>query len=168
MIRPWIGGIAVLALILTLVGCGEDEPNEPATQSEPSAEQSTQGEPENNPAQSENGEALTQPESPEPATGDEVPEAQAGSNPNDESSQAGSEESIEADPDETLGEPAGVSEDNAMPGETTDSEIEAFMEETERRFEEAQREIDRQFEEVEQQDPTAGDVELPESGDTQQ
>ncbi|WP_052384062.1 hypothetical protein [Litchfieldella xinjiangensis] len=159
MIRPWIGGIAVLALTLALVGCGEDEPNEPATQSEPSTEQSSQGEPEGN---------IAQPESPEPATGDEVPEAQTGSNSTNESSQAGGEESIEADPDETLGEPAGVSDDNAMPGETTDSEIEAFMEETERRFEEAQREIDRQFEEVEQQDPTAGNVELPESGDTQQ
>ncbi|WP_444677141.1 hypothetical protein [Halomonas sp. E19] len=53
----------------------------------------------------------------------------------------------------TLGGSPEATLDNggALPGEPTRSDIDAVLEETERRFEQAQREIDEQYEEVEQE-----------------
>jgi hypothetical protein len=66
-------------------------------------------------------------------------------------------EPLESDPLEERETPSTIDEEAAMPGETTASDIEALLEETERRFEEAQRRLDEQFEEAERRDPLTDD-----------
>ncbi|WP_083005869.1 hypothetical protein [Halomonas sp. GT] len=84
--------------------------------------------------------------------------SEASSLPNNEEMQAG-EDTLAADPEDALDEAS------AMPGETTRSDVDDVIAETERRFEEAQRRLDEQFQEVEQQtsvlEPMDGDAPAP-------
>jgi len=63
------------------------------------------------------------------------------------------EETLAADPGEALDEAS------AMPGETTRSDVDDVIAETERRFEEAQRQLEQQFQEIEQQSPELAPME---------
>ncbi|UYV17898.1 hypothetical protein K1Y77_10355 [Halomonas qaidamensis] len=78
--------------------------------------------------------------------------------PNNDDMEAG-EDTLAADPEDALDEAS------AMPGETTRSDVDDVIAETERRFEEAQRRLDEQFKEVEQQtpalEPMDGDAPTP-------
>ena len=141
--RAWIPAAAALTLALGLAGCGDAEddvgPTE-AEQSEAPAVEAEQGEALDAEAPDE-----APPVADDPLPGEEGPLADDDLAP---------EEEVAADT-ETLGEsPADtLDEGAALPGETTPDEIDAIIEEQERRFEEAQRRIDEQFEAVESDDP---------------
>ncbi|QTF91696.1 hypothetical protein [Halomonas sp. BM-2019] len=141
--RPWKPALLAALMALGLAGCGNGDEADPAAE-EPPAE----------PAAVE--------ESAEPAEplDDELsPEEQAGL-VDDEADEAEAPAAEVPDPDEvpeeipeadTLGESPATTLDEgaALPGETTADDIDAMLEETERRFEEAQRRIEEQFEEAE-------------------
>lgn len=155
--RHWKPALLATLMALGLTACGNgDEPAPPATEA-PAAEPAVQ---EESAAPAEEPEALE----------DELPpEEQAGLT----AEEAPGDAAVEApDPDEvpeeipeadTLGEsPAStLDEGAALPGETTADDIDAMLEETERRFEEAQRRIEEQFEEAEEEaavpEPLEGD-----------
>jgi hypothetical protein len=143
--QPWKPALLAALIALGLAGCGNgDEPAPTAEESpaEPAAVEEDAG---------------VEPE----ALDDELPpEEQAGLV--DDEAEAAEEESAAEVPDEvpeeipeaeTLGEsPAStLDEGAALPGETTADDIDALIEETERRFEEAQRRIDEQFEAAEEE-----------------
>lgn len=153
--RPWKLALLAALMALGLYGCGNgDEPTpstaDPATQDESAA-----------PAEAE-PEALEDELSPEEQAGLADEEA-----PIDEVSEEMTDEVPEDIPEgETLGEsPAStLDEGAALPGETTRDEIDAMLEETERRFDEAQQRIEEQFEEAEGEavvpEPMEGDDEF--------
>lgn len=153
--RPWKLALLAALMALGLHGCGNgDEPTpstaDPATQDESPA-----------PAEAE-PEALEDELSPEEQAGLADEEA-----PIDEVSEEMTDEVPEDIPEgETLGEsPAStLDEGAALPGETTRDEIDAMLEETERRFDEAQQRIEEQFEEAEGEavvpEPMEGDDEF--------
>lgn len=153
--RPWKPALLAALMALGLYGCGNgDEPTpstaDPATQDESPA-----------PAEAE-PEALEDELSPEEQAGLADEEA-----PIDEVSEEMTDEVPEDIPEgETLGEsPAStLDEGAALPGETTRDEIDAMLEETERRFDEAQQRIEEQFEEAEGEavvpEPMEGDDEF--------
>ncbi|MDR9438232.1 MAG: hypothetical protein RI841_01845 [Halomonas sp.] len=150
--KPWMPLVAAMALATGLAGCGNggDEPapaeveetQEEATQ--PAAESDDTSVPE---------EQASSPEAPveeQPAVPDEA----------DGNLEAEGELDLEAEGEvdaeaETLGEsPADtLDEGAALPGETTRSDVDAIIEETERRFDEASRRIDEQFESAEEEAP---------------
>lgn len=157
--RHWKPALLAALMALGLTACGNgDEPTPAADDEAPAAaDESPAAEPE--------------------ALEDELsPEEQAGLVEEEEEAADGADIDVEApDPDEvpeeipeaeTLGEsPASTLDDGAaLPGETTRDEIDAMLEETERRFDEAQRRIEEQFEEAEGEaavpDPMAEDEEF--------
>ncbi|WP_206022800.1 hypothetical protein [Billgrantia bachuensis] len=142
---PWIPAAAALTLALMLAGCGDDdEPTAPSQGDEPAAETAPASEP-----------SEDEPSTPPPAEEQEE-SAESESVPAESENAVSPEENEEVDADsETLGEsPAdALEEGGALPGEPTRSDVDAIIEDTERRFEEAQRQIDQQFEEVERSNP---------------
>ncbi|QJQ95326.1 MULTISPECIES: hypothetical protein [Halomonadaceae] len=173
--KPWIAASMMLALSLGLAGCGNGD-DEPATQDVPAQEPPTQEAPAQDPASdpqaTQQDPSLEQPagttagdsgvngagQTPigaddEAATANDLPAGTA-----DAPVEPG-ERAVPADPDVETPQtreddvPATIDDQTAMPGETSDSDIDEFLQETERRFEEAQRQIDEQFEEVESQEP---------------
>lgn len=142
--RPWKPVLLAALMVLGLAGCGNgDEPTPAATEPTP---------------------AETEPD----ALDDELPpEEQAGLVEEEASTAEVTDPAAEVPEEipeaETLGEsPAStLDEGAALPGETTRDEIDAMLEETERRFEEAQRRIDEQFEAAEEEaavpEPMEGD-----------
>ncbi|MDR5904822.1 hypothetical protein [Franzmannia qiaohouensis] len=165
--KPWIPAAMALALSLGLTACGNGD-DEPVVEDEP-VEETNGAAPVDDDADdvampdTQDDEAVDEPDAAapeeEPALGDDEPLAS-----DEDPFEADAAEDL--DTGETLGEgPGTLDDDTALPGETSDSDIDAFMEETERRFEEAQRQIEEQFEEVESQQPgsEAGDFEFDES-----
>ncbi|WP_163558868.1 hypothetical protein [Halomonas sp. NO4] len=179
---PWKPAVMALVLLLGLAGCGDDGEETAGGESEPEAtaaeapadgesapaEEAVNGENEPQTA-TEEEEAAAEP-SPDPAeapadapTGDPTTTTEGDAPPDDGAAQEAvptgdmpeGEETIDPDA-ETLGESPTetLEEGGALPGEPTSSDIEAIIEETERRFEEAQRRLDEQFEEVEGESPT--------------
>lgn len=150
---PWKPALLAALMALGLAGCGNgDEPTPPAA--EEAADEPAEQQAPVEPAEDE-PEALDEELSPEEQAGLAEEEA-----PADEMADEVPEEIPEG---ETLGEsPAStLDEGAALPGETTRDEIDAMLEETERRFDEAQRSIEEQFEEAEGEaavpDPMEGD-----------
>lgn len=155
--RHWKPALLAALMALGLSACGNGEEPAPAADDAPTAaDESPAAEPE--------------------ALEDELPpEEQAGLADEDDEAAAEDTDVAPPDPDEvpdeipeaeTLGEsPASTLDDGAaLPGETTRDEIDAMLEETERRFDEAQRRIDEQFEEAGEEaavpDPVADDEEF--------
>nr|WP_163502538.1 hypothetical protein [Halomonas socia] len=166
--KPWIPAVMALALSLGLAACGngDDEPvveDEPVEETTGEAPVDDTADDELNMPDTQDDDAMGEPEAgaPQEQPADATPEQPS---VGDDEPLATDEDPFEAeaaedlDTGETLGEgPGTLDDDTALPGETSDSDIEAFMEETERRFEEAQRQIEEQFEEVERQQPGEGD-----------
>lgn len=141
---PWKSASLAMLTALLLAGCGNGD-EEPAPQEAPATEEV--------PAEASPGEDAVVDEAPvergeSALESDEVPPA-----PQEEDAPAEpAEGGVEADT-ETLGESPSTTLDEgaALPGETTRDEIDAIIEEQERRFEEASRRIDEQFEEAEEE-----------------
>ncbi|AMC99939.1 hypothetical protein [Halomonas chromatireducens] len=137
---PWKLAAVGLTLALGLAGCGDTEDEA--------------GAPEVEETEIPAGETLedTMPDDTEAAT-EEAPVTEEEATPEDAAPIEPGDD-IEADA-ETLGESpaATLDEGGALPGEPTSSDIDAILEDTERRFEEAQRRIDEQYEEVERDSP---------------
>ncbi len=156
--RPWKPALLAALMALGLYGCGNGDEPTPSTADPAAQEESAE------PAEAE-PEALEDELSPEEQAGLVQEEAPAADVPAPETDVPDEvpEEIPEA---ETLGEsPAStLDEGAALPGETTRDEIDAMLEETERRFEEAQRRIDEQFEAAEEEavvpEPMEGDDEF--------
>ena len=144
---PWIPAAVALTLALGLAGCGDNgeeadatpQPEEPVTEAEPDIEVTED-----------------EPETPPPAAEEEVPteDESLPAIPEEDAAELEANGEIEADA-ETLGESPvdTLEEGGALPGEPTRSDIDAWLEETERRFEEAQRQLEAQFEEAERREP---------------
>ncbi|MCA1770985.1 MAG: hypothetical protein LC652_13940 [Halomonas sp.] len=150
MKRPWKPALLAALIALGLFGCGNGDEPTPSTAEPSSAEPAVQEE-SAEPAEAE-PEALEGELSPEEQAGlvqEEVPAAEA----TDPAAGVPNEVPEEIPEAETLGEsPAStLDEGAALPGETTRDEIDAMLEETERRFDEAQRRIDEQFEAAEEE-----------------
>ncbi|MCE8024477.1 MULTISPECIES: hypothetical protein [Halomonadaceae] len=157
---PWIPAAVALTLALGLAGCGDNgeeadatpQPEEPATEAEPDIEMTED-----------------EPETPPPAAEEEVPtdDESLPAIPEEDAAELEANGELEADA-ETLGESPvdTLEEGGALPGEPTRSDIDAIIEDTERRFEEAQRQIDQQFEEVEQSPPALEPMESDEDYST--
>ncbi|PMR73863.1 hypothetical protein [Billgrantia endophytica] len=154
--KPWIPVAAVLALALGLVGCGDAEEDAGVTETE---EVGTPAGEATDDMATEEDETL-QEEAPAPLPAE------------DDTAEASEEDGVGLPPDddidtdvETLGESptATLEEGGALPGEPTRSDIDAILEDTERRFEEAQRQIDEQYEEAEQDPPVFEPMEDPTS-----
>ena len=140
--KPWKPALLATLMALGLAGCGNGDEPAPAAEA-PTGEAS--------PAPAD--EALEGELSPEEQAG-LVDDDEAAPETVDEAPDEVSEEVPEDIPEaETLGEsPAStLDEGAALPGETTADDIDAIIEETERRFEEAQRRIDEQFEVAEEE-----------------
>ncbi len=139
---PWIPAAVALTLSLGLAGCGDaEEPAEAPAQQDEAPATEPQVDIETEPSE---------PATPPPASEDAMPPAegvQANGDPAQppEAGAGGETGTLGGSPDATL------DEGGALPGEPTRSDIDAILEETERRFEQAQREIDEQYEEVEQE-----------------
>lgn len=160
----WLSTIMVLAV--TLSGCGDsgDEPTAPAQDDAPAAQ--TEGVTDT---------SETEPGADEPAANGEMPaEENDAVMPQDDlepESEAGAGEGLvmdEEDEADTLGESPldALEEGGALPGEPTRSDIDAILEETERRFEEAQRQIEQQYQELDKTPPSLEPMEgdaVPES-----
>ncbi|MDM7482234.1 MAG: hypothetical protein P3W96_009545 [Halomonas sp.] len=156
--RLWIPVLASLALLLSACGDSQEEANvapeeppatvtdEEGTATSAAAQDDVQNEvpdPEEVEDAIEARQAAEQLEAAEAMREGDASEPGA---PEANELQAG-EETLGADPEEALDEAS------AMPGETTRSDVDDVIAETERRFEEAQRQLEEQFQEVEQQRP---------------
>ncbi|QEA40444.1 hypothetical protein FGL86_16090 [Pistricoccus aurantiacus] len=165
--KPWMAIPLAFVVTLGMSGCDSGENDAPAAQSDDVQQEAPVAQPEESGAisrEGRDGDAASAPEAesqPAPADGAaSMPESNVGT---EESTTPGSTPDSQEPPlgsgDDTsaysLGNPDDEIEDSqAMPGSVSKSDIDEFMEETERRFEEAQREIDKQFEEAESEDPT--------------
>ncbi|WP_163576982.1 putative sodium/potassium/calcium exchanger [Halomonas faecis] len=182
---PWKSAVVALVLALGLAGCGDDGDDTAAEAPEQTeapaaderASESESGVVEETAESDGSGEAVSEGDAAEPtAEGGAAADAEEGGLAADgEAPLVPEDEEIDADA-ETLGESPTetLEEGGALPGEPTRSDIDAIIEETERRFEEAQRRLDEQFEEVESEpsvpEPMNGDsmefeTELEPSGD---
>ena len=153
--RVWMPLLASLALLLSACGDSQEEAN--VVPEESAAEQ-----PSETPAAAPD---TSSDDAPSPSQVEDDIERQASEPSNvqeDLSStvsestsepQQADEETLAADPGEALDEAS------AMPGETTRSDVDDVIAETERRFEEAQRQLEQQFQEIEQQSPELAPME---------
>lgn len=156
--RLWMPVLASMALLLSACGDSQEEANvspeeTPATLTEeegaatPEAAQDDGEDEVPDPQEVEDDiEARQAAEQLEAAEAMREGDEQESGVPEASELQAG-EETLGADPDDALDEAS------AMPGETTRSDVDDMIAETERRFEEAQRQLEEQFQEVEQQRP---------------
>ncbi|RDB43888.1 hypothetical protein DU490_05620 [Halomonas sp. DQ26W] len=147
---PWKLAAVGLTFALGLAACGDTEDEAGAPEVE-ETEVLVGESPEDTMTDDPDTMPEDEPEAPSPATVEEgVPEAMA-----EEGGSMEPGDDIQADA-ATLGESpaATLDEGGALPGEPTRSDIDAILEDTERRFEEAQRRIDEQFEEVGRDSPT--------------
>lgn len=145
---PWKLAAVGLTLALGLAGCGDTEDEAGAPEVEETEIPAGEAPEE---TMTDDPDALAEEESDAPPVMEE--EAAPGAVP-EEGGPLEPGDDIEADA-ETLGESpaATLDEGGALPGEPTRSDIDAILEDTERRFEEAQRRIDEQYEEVERDSP---------------
>ena len=162
--KPWMPLVAAMALATGLAGCGNGDEPAPA-EVEETQEAAAQ------PAEVAESQQETDQPAAEPDEAD-VSDDQSSSAEASEEGQAsaadqaggdleepgeldiGTQGEVDAEA-ETLGEtPADTLEEGAaLPGETTRSDVDAIIEETERRFQEASRRIDEQFESAEEAAP---------------
>ncbi|PRY72798.1 LptM family lipoprotein [Halomonas ventosae] len=148
--KPWMPLMAVVALSVGLAGCGNGD-DEPA----PAEVEETQQETTQSADEADEAAVTDEVESPaeeQAAAPDEVAVGAEEDLEGEGPVELEGEGEVDAEA-ETLGEtPADtLDEDAALPGETTRSDVDAIIEETERRFEEASRQIDEQFESAEQE-----------------
>lgn len=162
----WLSTIMILAV--TLAGCG-DNGDEPAATGQDEVPE-VQAEDAVDTSETEPGAEL-------PAANGEmsVEDNDAGMPQDDLESgpeaETGAGEGLvmdEEDEADTLSDSAldTLEEGGALPGEPTRSDIDAILEETERRFEEAQRQIEQQYQELDQTPPSLEPMEddaIPES-----
>lgn len=141
----WKPTLLATLLALGLAGCGNgDESTGGGDASQPAEEQA--------PAVAESDDS-----SADGQAAEEAPPAEEG-----ESETMSADAEVSADVD-SLGESPedALEEEGALPGEATREDVDAIIEETERRFEEAQQRIDEQFEQAEQEasvpEPMEGD-----------
>ncbi|MGQ7287510.1 hypothetical protein ACUN7Z_08185 [Vreelandella venusta] len=160
--RFWMPLLASLALLLSACGDAQEdtttENQEGAASSDVDAQQA--------PAAEEGGEEADEAASADdseegaqaPQATDQPEEAEALKDDSDDGSEVvtpSNNEEVQADENTLAADPEdALDEASAMPGETTRSDVDDVIAETERRFEEAQRRLDEQFQEVEQQTPT--------------
>lgn len=152
--KPWMPLVAVMALAMGLAGCGNGD-DEPAPAEVVETQEGATESPDETDQQPASGEALPESQAPAESQAAAPDEAAVGAEEDlDGEGQVGLEgegevdaeaETLGATPDDTL------DEGEALPGETTRSDVDAIIEETERRFEEASRQIDEQFESAEQE-----------------
>ncbi|TDR50500.1 hypothetical protein DFP85_12412 [Halomonas ventosae] len=152
--KPWMSLVAVMVLTMGLAGCGNGD-DEPAPAEVEETQEGATESPDETDQQPASGEAP--PESQAPAESQSAAPDEAAVGAEEEVDGEGpvdlegegevdtEAETLGATPDDTL------DEDEALPGETTRSDVDAIIEETERRFEEASRQIDEQFESAEQE-----------------
>ncbi|MDT0501870.1 MULTISPECIES: hypothetical protein [unclassified Halomonas] len=168
----WKSTLLATLLALGLAGCGDGNEQAPDVDASRPAQD----------VESETAPAVDEPAGMEvrgeteetPGADRETEEGAAVEEPGEESAAPGEAGTAEVAPDEaavsadaeTLAEsPATPLEDDAaLPGEATREDVDAIIEENERRFEEAQRRIDEQFQQAEQErvapEPMAdGDIE---------
>lgn len=146
--KPWMPLVAAMALVMGLAGCGNGDDEPAPAEGEETLEEATQpaAEAEEAPVTDEaESSAEDQPDAPDETGVD----AEAGV---EGVADVEGEVDVEA---ETLREsPADtLDEGEALPGETTSSDVDDIIEETERRFDEASRRIDEQFESAEEGSP---------------
>lgn len=144
----WKPVLLTLLLALGLVGCGNGDEQVADTETpqpteEPAADEAPVV------AQSDDMAAEGRVEE-EP---EEAPEVEAAATADQESLESEPVEAeVSADAETLGGSPEATLEgDTALPGEATREDVDAIIEETERRFQEAQQRIDEQFEQAEQQ-----------------
>ncbi|MDR5860557.1 hypothetical protein FZZ93_08190 [Halomonas eurihalina] len=151
-------GPLALAAVLGLAGCSDDE-SAPAGEESVSQEAGAQ-------QQQETGSATTEAEA---TQGERVArDAEDGDAPQaagetaDVSASAPESDTSQGDVAEIADEPSAIeppdegevlNESEAMPGETSSEDVDAIIEETERRFDEASKKVDEQFKEAEQETP---------------
>ncbi|MFC7367539.1 MULTISPECIES: hypothetical protein [Vreelandella] len=168
--RLWIPALASAALLLSACGDSQEEATVPAEDSAPSVSDDDVIQNDEAPAAAENAADMPSPEEIE----DDV-EARQAAEQLDEAEALRSEEEADTDALPVSGEDVQAGDDtlaadpedaldeaSAMPGETTRSDVDDVIAETERRFEEAQRRLDEQFQEVEQQAPVLEPMESEE------
>ncbi|MCL7928934.1 hypothetical protein [Halomonas llamarensis] len=148
--RFWIPTLMAAALLLN--ACGESEeasnsvPEDGATVSERAEQDNAAAS--NNKEVEESSEQPTQVEQ-NTQTG---PSTQAEQEKEArEETQAMTAEDVQADEDTLSADPSETLEEDGLPGEVTSSDVDDVIAETERRFNEAQQRLDEQFKEVENQ-----------------
>ncbi|MEQ5801332.1 hypothetical protein [Halomonas sp. H10-9-1] len=150
----WKPTLLATLLVLGLAGCGNGDESAGGGDASQSAEQvpEEQAAEEQAPAVAESDDS-----SADGQAAEEAPPAEEG-----ESETMSADAEVSADVD-SLGESPedALEEEGALPGEATREDVDAIIEETERRFEEAQQRIDEQFEQAEQEtsvpEPMEGD-----------
>ncbi|QFU02521.1 hypothetical protein FIU83_12835 [Halomonas sp. THAF5a] len=158
--KPWMPLVSALALVVGLAGCdgGESPASGQGDGAQPTASQPAE------PASAAVDSSPSEPVASERAS--EAPDAASSTEaatdtPTEavnEASRGQGEIAVEA-----AGETDPAMRDEGLPGETSRSDVDAILEETERRFEEASRRIDEQFEQAERQRPEGEP--LPETED---
>ncbi|BCB08368.1 hypothetical protein HHSLTHF2_22580 [Vreelandella venusta] len=159
--RFWMPLLVSLVLLLSACGDAQEdtttENQEGAASSDVDAQQA--------PAAEEGGEEADEAASADseeaaqaPQATEQLEEAEALKDDSDDGSEVvtpSNNQEVQADENTLAADPEdALDEASAMPGETTRSDVDDVIAETERRFEEAQRRLDEQFQEVEQQTPT--------------
>lgn len=181
--RLWIPALAALALLLSACGDSQEEPDNeaseaPASQNDAANTPATaEGADDDVPAAMENADDMPNPEAIENEVearqvAEELERAEALDAEGQPSAASAGDEPVDVDAtEETLAaDPEEVLESGGIPGETSRSDVDAMIEENERRFEEAQQRLEAQFEEIEQEDPVLEPMEsepLPPSWETQ-
>ncbi|WP_447553227.1 hypothetical protein [Vreelandella sp. EE22] len=157
--RLWIPLLASLALLLSACGESQEDPTVELDETERSVSDDEAVQGEEAPQAAENAANMPAPDEVE----DEVESRQAAEEIEraealDEGGSAGAQqqpmagEEVQADEETLAADPEdALDEQSAMPGETTRSDVDDVIAETERRFEEAQRQLEQQFQEVESQ-----------------
>ena len=162
----WLSTIMILAV--TLAGCG-DNGDEPAAIGQDEAPE-VQAEDAVDTSEAEPGAELPAANGGMPVEDNDAGIPQDDLEPGPETETDAGEGLVmdEEDEADTLSESPldALEEGGALPGEPTRSDIDAILEETERRFEEAQRQIEQQYQELDQTPPSLepmGDDAIPES-----
>ena len=146
----WLSTIMILAV--TLAGCG-DNGDEPTATGQDEAPEVQAGDAVD-PSETEPGAELPAANGEMPVEDNEagMPQDDLESGPEAETGTGDGLVMDEEDEADTLSDSAldTLEEGGALPGEPTRSDIDAILEETERRFEEAQRQIEQQYQELDQ------------------